>query len=198
MMTFYTNPFSRGRVARWMLEEVGEPYDDVILGFGPGMRTPEYLSINPMAKVPALVHDGSTITEVAAILAYLADRFPAAGLLPADRGAFFRWMFFGAGPVEYALINASFGFEVPPEAQGRMGYGSLDRVTGTLRAQVAFPSLPVRRRLLGRRPLPVRPGRLRPGARRPAPRRRARRLGRAVPRPARGGAGSGAGRRAGE
>lgn len=135
-LTFYTNPFSRGRVARWMLEEVGEPYEEVVVPFGPGMRTPEYLAVNPMAKVPALVHDGGVVTEVAAIVAWLADRFPQAGLMPEDRGAFFRWMFFGAGPVEYAFTNASFGFQVPPEQEGRVGYGSVERVLGALRAQL--------------------------------------------------------------
>lgn len=136
-LTFYTNPLSRGRLARWALEEAGEPYEEVILGFGPPMRTPEYLAINPMAKVPALVHDGSVITEVGAIVAHLADAFPASGMMPADRGAFFRWMFFGAGPLEYALVNASMGFEVPRDQEGRMGYGSLDRTLGALKAQLA-------------------------------------------------------------
>ena len=77
------------------------------------------------------------MTEVAAIVTWLADAFPEAGLMPEDRGAFFRWMFFGAGPLEYAVTNASMGFEVPPDQRGRMGYGSLDRVVRTLRAQLS-------------------------------------------------------------
>jgi glutathione S-transferase len=137
-LTLYTNPQSRGRIARWMLEEVGEPYEARLLDFGPGMRTPEYLAINPMAKVPALVHDGHVVTEVAAILCYLADAFPQAGLLPEDRAGFYRWMFFGAGPVEYAVTNKSMGWEAPDlQAQGRMGYGSFERVIETVKGVLA-------------------------------------------------------------
>jgi glutathione S-transferase len=137
-LTLYTNPQSRGRIARWMLEEVGEPYEARLLDFGPGMRTPEYLAINPMAKVPALVHDGRVVTEVAAILCYLADAFPQAGLMPEDRGGFYRWMFFGAGPVEYAVTNKSMGWEaLDLQAQGRMGYGSFERVVETLKGVLA-------------------------------------------------------------
>lgn len=136
MLTLHTHPFSRGRVARWMLEETGAPYEAVVVPFGPGMRTPDYLALNPMAKVPTLVHPGGVVTEVAAIVAWLAETFPAAGLLPADKGSFLRWMFLGAGPLEYAITNASMGFHVPAESEGRMGYGSLDRVLGALAAQL--------------------------------------------------------------
>jgi len=133
-LTLYTNPQSRGRIARWMLEEVGEPYEARLLDFGPGMRTPEYLRINPMAKVPTLVHDGKVVTEVAAILCYLAETFPQAGLMPEDRAGFYRWMFFGAGPVEYAVVNRSMGFEAKDVmAEGRLGYGSFERVIETLK-----------------------------------------------------------------
>lgn len=133
-LTFYTNPQSRGRVVRWMLEEVGEPYEARLLDFGLGMRTPEYLRINPMAKVPALVHDGTVVTEVAAILCYLAEAFPQAALMPGDRAGFYRWMFFGAGPMEYAITNKSMGFEVSDlQAQGRLGYGSFERVIETMK-----------------------------------------------------------------
>jgi glutathione S-transferase len=137
-LTFYTNPQSRGRVVRWMLEEVGEPYEARLLDFGPGMRTPDYLRINPMAKVPALVHDGQVVTEVAAILCYLAETFPQAGLLPEDRAGFYRWMFFGAGPMEYAITNRSMGFEAKDVmAEGRLGYGSFDRVIATLKGELS-------------------------------------------------------------
>jgi len=133
-LTFYTNPQSRGRTVRWMLEEVGEPYEARLLDFGRGTRTPEYLRINPMAKVPTLVHDDRVVTEVAAILCYLAETFPKAGLMPEDRAGFFRWMFFGAGPVEYAVTNKSMGWEVSDlQAQGRLGYGSFERVIETLK-----------------------------------------------------------------
>lgn len=132
-LTLYTNPMSRGRIARWMLEEVGEPYEARLLDFGPAMKGAEYRAINPMGKVPTLVHDDRIVTEVPAILAYLAEAFPQAGLMPEDRAGFHRWMFFGAGPLEYAIVNRSFGWEVTePQARGRLGYGSFEDVVATL------------------------------------------------------------------
>lgn len=133
----YTNPMSRGRIARWMCEETGVPYRAEILDFGPPMKSPEYLAINPMGKVPAICHGDVVVTEAAAICAYLADAFPKTGLAPdagsPDRGAYYRWLFFGAGPVEAAVTNTSLGFEVEgPEAEGRVGYGSLTRVCDAL------------------------------------------------------------------
>jgi glutathione S-transferase len=133
MLTLYTNPMSRGRIARFMLEEVGQPYETVFLDFGEEMRRGDYRAINPMAKVPALVHDGHVVTEVAAICTYLAMAFPEKGLMAEDKAAFFRWMFFGAGPLEQAVVNNSFGWApATPQEAGRTGYGSLDRVTRTL------------------------------------------------------------------
>jgi glutathione S-transferase len=133
-LTFYTNPMSRGRIARWMLEEVGEPYRAVILGYGEPMQDPDYLRLNPMAKVPTLVHGATVVTECAAVCAYLADAFPAAGLAPepARRGAYYRWLFFGAGPLEAAVTNQALGVEVPEEKRGFVGYGSLPRVLDAL------------------------------------------------------------------
>lgn len=132
-ITFYTNPMSRGRIVRWMLEEVGEPYETEVVAFGPAMNAAGYRSVNPMGKVPALVHDGTVITEAAAICTFLADAYPQAGLMPADRGTFYRWMFFGAGPVEQAVVNNSFGWTLDnPQDKGRTGYGSLERVMRTL------------------------------------------------------------------
>lgn len=131
-LTFYTNPQSRGRIVRWMLEEVGEPYEARIVEYGPPMKAPEYRAINPMGKVPALVHDGRVVTEVAAILSYLAEAFPQAGLMPDDRAGFWRWMFFVAGPLEYSIVNRSFGWEVEPDKRGRVGYGSFEEVVATL------------------------------------------------------------------
>ena len=81
-LVFYTHPMSRARLVRWMLEEVGQPYETKILEFGHSMRSPEYLAINPMGKVPAIRHGETVVTEAAAICAYLADAFPAAGLAP--------------------------------------------------------------------------------------------------------------------
>ena len=132
-LTLYTNPMSRGRIARWMLEELGQPYTAVILDYGTTMKAPDYLAINPMGKVPTLVHGDRVITEAAAICTYLAEAFPDAGLMPDDHASFFRWMFFGAGPLEQAVVNTSFGW-VPgtPQDEGRTGYGGLNRVVETL------------------------------------------------------------------
>ena len=131
-LTLYTNPMSRGRMARWMLEEVGEPYEARLIDFGPMMKAPEYLAINPMGKVPALVHDGRVVTEVPAVLSYLAEAFPQARLMPEDRAGFFRWMFFGAGPLEYAVTNKALNVVVPSERRGMVGYGSLEEVVAAL------------------------------------------------------------------
>jgi glutathione S-transferase len=127
-ITFYTNPMSRGQIARWMLEEVGVPYDQVLLDYGTTMKAADYLAINPMGKVPAIVHDGQVITETAAICAYLADVFPDAGLapLPDERAAYYRWLFFAAGPIEAAVTARSLGYEPPADKQMMAGFGSLD------------------------------------------------------------------------
>lgn len=136
-LTLYTNPMSRGRIARWMLEETGQPYTTVFLDYATSMKAAPYLAINPMGKVPALTHGARTVTEGGAICAYLADTFPEAGLMPADRAAFYRWMFFGAGPLDAAVTNKALGVQVPPERRGMVGYGSLDSVTDTLAAHLA-------------------------------------------------------------
>ncbi len=133
-LTLYTNPMSRGRMARWMLEEIGEPYEARMLDFGPPMKSAEYRAINPMGKVPALVHDGRVVTEVAAIGGYLAETFPQASLMPEDRAGFWRWMAFTAGPLEYAVVGRSMGWEVAPDKRGRVGYGSFEEVVATLSA----------------------------------------------------------------
>lgn len=125
-LVFYTNPMSRGRIVRWMLEETGVPYRTEILEYGPAMKSPAYLAINPLGKVPAIQHRDVVVTECAAICAYLADAFPQAGLAPppAQRGAYYRWLFFCAGPLEAALTDASLGVEVPEERRAMVGYGS--------------------------------------------------------------------------
>lgn len=132
MLTLYTHPMSRGRIARWMLEEIGEPYDVVMLDYGTTMKAPDYLALNPMGKVPTVVHDGHVVTEVAAVLTYLAMAFPKAGLMGADRASFCRWMFFGAGPLEQAIVNKALGVEVQPKQSGFVGYGSFDTAINTL------------------------------------------------------------------
>lgn len=138
MLTFYTNPMSRGRIARWMLEEIGQPYQTVVLGYGPPMKAKDYLAVNPMGKVPAIVHDNRIVTEVAAICAYLAMTFPEARLMAEDKAAFFRWLFFGAGPLEQAVVNTSFGWAPSsPQEAGRTGYGSLETVAAALTGHLA-------------------------------------------------------------
>lgn len=133
-LIFYTNPRSRGQIARWMLEEVGQPYEEVILEYGTTMKAPEYLAINPMGKVPAIRHGGHVVTEAAAICAYLGTTFTEAQLAPTDdeRADFFRWLFFAAGPVEAVISNRMLGFEVPSDKEGTIGYGTYDRVIDTL------------------------------------------------------------------
>ncbi|HEV7255566.1 MAG TPA: glutathione S-transferase family protein [Mesorhizobium sp.] len=136
---FYTNPMSRGRIARWMLEEVGVPYRTEYLAYGPEMKTPGYRSINPMGKVPTIVHRGRTVTECAAICAYLADAFPDRKLAPpTDRRAdYYRWLFFAAGPLEAAVTNRSLGLTPPSDKQGMVGYGTFESVMDALEAAVS-------------------------------------------------------------
>ena len=138
-LVFYTNPRSRGRIARWMLEEVGVPYRTEVVQFGPSMKSAEYLSVNPMGKVPAIVHNGAVVTEVAAICAYLADAFPEAGLAPraSERADYYRWLFFVAGPLEAAATNKALMVEVPEDKQGLVGYGTLESVVATLAKAVS-------------------------------------------------------------
>ena len=133
-LTLYTNPMSRGRIARWMLEETGVSYDLEVLTFDDSIRSDAYRAVNPMAKVPAIRHGDVVVTETAAICAYLADAFPDAGLAPQpnSRGAYYRWLFFGAGPFEAATYNKMIGVEVTPEQQGMVGYGTFERVIDTL------------------------------------------------------------------
>jgi glutathione S-transferase len=140
-LVFYTNPMSRGRIARWMLEEVGQPYRTELLDYDTTLKAPEYLAINPMGKVPALRHGDTVVTETAAICAYLADAFPAAGLAPHPtshlRGPYYRWLFFAAGPMEAATTNRALGFEVPAGRDKMAGYGSFGAVIAALEGAVA-------------------------------------------------------------
>ena len=133
-LVFHTHPRSRGRIVRWMLEELGVGYHTEVLEYGKTMKAAEYLAFNPMGKVPAIRHRGTVVTETAAICAYLADAFPDAGLAPpaGARGAWYRWLFFGAGPLEAAVTNRVLGFEVPADKEGMVGYGNFRAVMDTL------------------------------------------------------------------
>ncbi|WGL15897.1 glutathione S-transferase family protein [Microbulbifer bruguierae] len=131
----YTNPQSRGRIARWMLEEAGAPCRTEVLEYGGSMKAPAYLQINPMGKVPAIVHHGEVVTECAAICAYLADAFPQAGLAPLaeECASYYRWLFFAAGPLEAAIIDSkTFGIEPDAKKQTMVGYGSYGAVLDNL------------------------------------------------------------------
>jgi glutathione S-transferase len=138
-LVLYTNPMSRGRIVRWMLEEVGQPYQARSLDYAK-LKDPAYLAINPMGKVPALVHGSTLVTEAAAICAYLADAFPQAGLAPPPgdpaRGPYYRWLFFVAGPLEAATTNKVLGVEVKPEQQKMAGYGAYGYVMDALEQAV--------------------------------------------------------------
>lgn len=131
---FYTNPMSRSQIIRWMLEEVKAPYDQKLIQYGEEMKSPSYLSINPMGKVPAIQHKGEVVTECAAICAYLADAFPEAGMAPPldQRASYYRWLFFAAGPLESAVLNKNLGFNVTEEQQRTAGYGNFDLTIDTL------------------------------------------------------------------
>ena len=139
-LVLYTNPRSRGRIARWMLEEVGQPYRVEVVDYATTMKAPAYLAINPMGKVPALRHGAAVVTETPAICAYLADAFPQAGLAPPHgdrlRAPYYRWLFFAAGPAEAAVSNKAMGFVVPPERERMMGYGRIELVLDTLESAV--------------------------------------------------------------
>lgn len=134
--TFFTNPMSRGQIARWALHEVGASYDQVLVDWA--SKPGALLAANPMGKVPTLIHHSETgdkvITECAAICAYLAEAHPEAGLGPsADESAdYFRWLFFAAGPVEQAVVSRSMGWEVAPEREGMTGFGSYERTIDAL------------------------------------------------------------------
>ena len=137
-IVFYTNPQSRGRIVRWMLEEVGQPYRTEVLEYGGAMKSPEYLAINPMGKVPTITHGDQVVTECAAICLYLADAFPQAGLLPkTGRGAYYRWLVFAAGPVEAAMIDMALGVEVPAEKEAMVGYGNFNHVVDALESALS-------------------------------------------------------------
>ncbi len=138
-LVFYTNPMSRGRIARWMLEETGAAYRTEVVRFGTEMKSADYLAINPMGKVPAVRHGDAVVTETAAICAYLADAFPEAALAPPvhARGAYYRWLFFTSGPFEAATTDRMFGVTPTPEQEGMVGYGNAQTVVDTLEHALA-------------------------------------------------------------
>lgn len=146
-MILYSNKLSRGRSVHWLLEEMGLSYELVWLDFGPPMKKAEYLAINPMGKVPALKHGDAVITETAAILTYLADTFPDKAMMPAagspERAAFYRWMFFIAGPLEAATTAEFLGWQTPERTplgtpcQAFLGFGSMALTLNALESHLS-------------------------------------------------------------
>jgi len=140
-LVFYTHPMSRGRIVRWMLEELGQPYRTEVLEYAASMKSPEYLAVNPMGKVPAIRHGDTVVTEAGAICAYLADAFPQTGLAPSlgdkRRGPYFRWMFFAAGPVEGAMAAFGLRIEVKPEQKRMVGWGDMTDLMNGLESAIA-------------------------------------------------------------
>lgn len=139
-LIFYTNPQSRGRIAHWMLEEVGQPYETVWLEYGSGTKSAEYLAINPMGKIPALKHGNAVVTETAAICTYLAAAFRESRLMPAagtpESAQFFRWLFFAAGPLEQSITARSLNWEVTDDRKQTVGFGSHEEVLQAITAHL--------------------------------------------------------------
>ena len=131
MITLFWCPQTRASRILWLLEEMGEPFEVRLID----IRKPEagedldFIAASPMGKVPAIKHGATVVTECAAICAYMADAFPDANLAPAlsNRGAYYRWLLFAAGPLESAITNKALGFEVPEDREVMAGYGSLSR-----------------------------------------------------------------------
>ena len=139
-IVFYHNPMSRARMVHWMLEEVGAPYRIELVDLQKGeQKKPAFLAVNPMGKLPAIMHRGTVITETGAICAYLADAFPAAALAPRwdepIRGTYLRWMFFGAGCVDSALIDRMLA-RPTPERTSALGYGRYEDLIATLETAI--------------------------------------------------------------
>ena len=132
-LIFYHNPQSRGRIVRWMLEELGVPYDTEVIPYDQ-MKSADYLAVHPLGKVPAIKHNGHVVTECAAICAYLADVFPQAGLAPRDdeKADYYRWLFYAAGPLEAAVSNQAMGWQVPAERERMFGYGNFDKAIAAI------------------------------------------------------------------
>lgn len=135
-VVLYSHPMSRGRIAHWLLEEIGEPYEYKLVDIEKGeQKTPAYLAVNPMGKVPAIVHRGVVVTEAAAICVYLADAFPQARLAPPlddpKRGTYLRWFFFAAGCFEPAVVDKMFA-RPAVERTSAIGYGSYEAMLAVL------------------------------------------------------------------
>lgn len=135
-VTLYYNPMSRARTIHWALEEIGAPYDVKLIDFKKNeQKSPEFLAKNPMGKIPVIEHRGVVVSEVSAILAYLADAFPQARLAPPvddpKRGAYYRWMFYASTNIEPAMMDAKYPRTNRPSPTA-VGYGTADDVFSTI------------------------------------------------------------------
>jgi glutathione S-transferase len=135
-LTLYHAAPSRSSIVHWMLEELGEPYDIHLVSLKKGEnRSPEFLAINPMGKLPTLRHGDAVISEAAAICCYLADEFPHARLnIPVGdprRGPYLKWLFFGPSCVEPAVTERAFPRK-EPAARSTLGFGDFDTVMDVL------------------------------------------------------------------
>lgn len=132
----FSNPQSRGQIAHWMLEELGEPYDTRWIEYGEEMKSADYLAVNPMGKVPAITHKGRVVTECPAICAYLAAVFPEKNLQPQPGDPaladYYRWLFFAAGPLEQAITMNNLKLEPSPENSRTFGFGTYETTVNTL------------------------------------------------------------------
>jgi glutathione S-transferase len=139
--TFYTQPMSRGQIARWALHEAGADYQHVLVDLAE--KPAALLAVNPMGKVPVIVHHAPrgdrTVTECAAICAYLAEANPDTDLLPYDdeMADYYRWLFFAAGPLESAIVSTYLGFAPRPEQEKTAGWGNYQRTMETLEGHLA-------------------------------------------------------------
>jgi glutathione S-transferase len=130
MMQLYWSPRSRSLTALWLMEETGQPYERVLVDISTGAQKKlEYLAVNPMGKVPALKDGEATLAETAAICAYVAERYPEAGLAPpvgdVMRARYLYWLFFGPACVEPAMVQIATKLELNPVAAG---WGDAQRV----------------------------------------------------------------------
>lgn len=131
----YTNPQSRGQIAHWMLEELGEPYETRWIEYE-DMKSSDYVAVNPMGKVPALTHKGRVVTECPAICAFLAASYPEKNLAPAaddpQLSNYFRWLFFAAGPLEQAISFKSMEWKAAEGSNRTLGFGTYEEAIDTL------------------------------------------------------------------
>ena len=140
-ITLYTNPNSRGRIIRWLLEELNLPYEVKVLQYGSEIKSADFLSLNPMGKVPVITHGDVVVTEAAAICAFLADQFPEKQLAPEitspARASYYRWLFFAAGPVEMATSAKAFNWRLDKDNAESVGCGLYQDMLNTLESALA-------------------------------------------------------------